>query len=670
MTFIQHHTWILCCLMTVLTAYAQAQPPRGGTTQPKKTPADYGIRSRDALKAYEEGSKYQQYRERERAADYFKLALEYEPNFLHAHYNLGVCLSEIPHPPFSVIIQHLEKVAAANRQKDFPWTNYYLGLAYLNRYQYDKASKQLELALAANVLDPRRANEARLNLKKAAFAAEAIKNPIQFNPQNMGGKINTKWEEYMPSLTADGQTLFFCSRREGNIGGYNAARRTYLEDFYYSVRDPKTNEYTEAVNLGPPVNTPQNEGAATFSQDGQFVIFTACDREDGFGNCDLYASMLNGKNWSTPVNLGPGVNSPEWDTQPCLSHDGKTLYFVSLRPGGLGESDIYTTTLLPNGRWSKPKNLGAPINTPGREFNPFISADGQTLYFSSDYHLGFGETDVFMSRLDPEKGWGEPINLGHPFNSPGEEQGMVINTAGTHGYFSSSRDSEFGMNDIYMFELDPRIRPKPVPFLRGLVVDSITNAPLGARVMLVDVDLGDTIRRVNSNTSTGKFLCSIPFERDYAASVSAPGYAFHSQAFTLKNLKDQVNYDLTIRLKPLAAGTEVVLKNIYFDFDKAELLPRSIPELKTLLGYLKDNPSIKAELQGHTDSQGTDEYNLKLSTARAKAVETWLVNNGIKAERLVSKGYGESQPVASNDTETGRALNRRMVMKILEVKKP
>ncbi|MEM7041074.1 MAG: hypothetical protein AAF570_29185, partial [Bacteroidota bacterium] len=345
---------------------------------------------------------------------------------------------------------------------------YYVAECALKLDRFEEAKDNYDKFMASEPKVPRQIlKTAEKNQKTAAFAVEMMDNSIQFEPKNLGDNINTLGEEYLPNLTADGQTIFFTARRPGCTGGFNREYRDFTEDFYFS--EWKDGKWSEAQNLGAPINTELNEGAASFTPDGQFVFFTACHRKDGSGDCDIYVSKLNGNKWSEPENLGPIVNSPSWDSQPCISDDGKTLYFASTRMNGEGGSDIWYTTLV-NGAWTMPVNLGTPINTKGSEMSPFLHADGKTLYFASNAHPGFGALDLFMSRFDGDA-WTDPQNLGYPLNTSAAEGNIFITPKGDKGYINSSRKDGFGKSDIYEFKLDEKIRPDFTTYVRGFVKD-------------------------------------------------------------------------------------------------------------------------------------------------------------------------------------------------------
>ncbi|MCL6525103.1 MAG: OmpA family protein [Thermoflavifilum sp.] len=473
-----------------------------------------------------------------------------------------------------------------------------------------------------------------------------------FQPHNLGDSINTPDPEYFPSLTVDGHTLVFTR----NLHNMN-------EDFYISTWDAADSQWHKAVNIGPPINTPENEGTAHISQDGRILIYAACNQPGGLGSCDIVYSVKTPQGWSEPINLGSQVNSRYWDSQPCLSPDNHDLYFVSNRPGGYGGSDIYVCHLQPDGSWSKPENLGPNINTAGDETAPFIHADNQTLYFASNGWPGIGDMDLFYSRRQPDGSWSKPINLGYPINTIDHDGTLFVAADGKTAYFASDRFNGFGQLDIYSFTLYPEARPIPTLYVRGKVYDSLTHQPLSAAIDLIDVNTDSLITRIHSD-AYGQYLVTLPIGKIYAFHVSHPGYLFYSDQFSLINQKAYKPYEINIPLQPIQLHASATLRNVFFDYNKYNLKPESRAELDKLITFLKENPSVHIVIKGYTDSIGTKAFNLTLSQHRAEAVMQYLIEHGISASRLKAVGYGEAYPVASNATEEGRALNRRVEFEI------
>lgn len=507
----------------------------------------------------------------------------------------------------------------------------------------------------------REAEKAKLtkNRNTAVFRLFALGNPVAFNPINLGAAVNTEGYEFVNYLSPDRTRLYYTRRM------LTGQRRD--EQFYYSENVGDT-AWKPSTDLGPPINTESDEGAMTLSPDGQFLFYSGCNFVDGYGSCDLYVSRLIGSQWSQPVNLGPMVNTSGWESQPSFSSDGRTLYFVSNRPGGKGGSDIWITRLKNTGEWSVPINAGDSINTAEAERGPFIHPDGMTLYFSSKGHTGMGQGDLFYAKLKGDGSFSKPENIGYPVNTEEDEVTLIVDNEGKYAYYSSTKNSGFGLQDIYKFELPPAAAPKNVSYMKGIVYDSVTGKPLLADIKLLNPESGDTIIFSSSNAKDGSFLLVIPEGQNYALNVERKGYLFYSAHFKLAGENSLLNpFKKDIPLKPFREGETIVLHNIFFETDSFNLLSASTAELDHLLKMLKTNPGVSIQISGHTDDAGSSEYNQILSEKRARAVYDYLVNRNIPAGRLKYAGYGETRPVASNNDEQGRAANRRTEMLILHM---
>ncbi len=464
--------------------------------------------------------------------------------------------------------------------------------------------------------------------------------------------------DYAPVLSPDGSLMLFCSTRPGGLGG---------EDIWASRLGPD-GRWGKPYNLHD-LNTPSNEGPLAITGDGLrlFVAYnTSPDPWEcklyglrrGKGGLDIFVSQWAGR-WRTPVNLEE-INSPFWDGHASVTPDGRTLYFASARPGGLGGVDIWVSH-FDGERWSEPENLGPPINTPGDEYCPFIAADGATLYFSSDGHGGYGGQDIFVSRFDGER-WSQPENLGPQINTPGDDMFFSIPASGDYIYFSRGKL----VQHIYRAPIPPKLRPKEVILVKGKALDDATGSPMPAEVVVLDLASGDTVYRTQADPRTGRFALALPEGREYAVFVEpkAPGYAYTSFHYDLRKGTRYEAEELQARLAPARPGSRFSIRNVLFDFDSHELRPESKPELEKLVKFLKEHRKLKVVIEGHTDSLGTEEYNLRLSQLRAEAVRDYLVKRGIDPKRLKVEAYGESKPIAPNDTEAGRRLNRRVEIRL------
>ncbi|HMH20434.1 MAG TPA: OmpA family protein [Puia sp.] len=482
--------------------------------------------------------------------------------------------------------------------------------------------------------------------------AQAMKgSDYKFEPQNMGDSVNGEFPEYYPTITIDGNKLIFTRQ----VNNYN-------EDFYESTR--VDGHWSKAKSLPGNINTTRNEGAQNISQDGQWLIYTGCNFPDGLGSCDLYISFLTPDGWSTPENLGESVNTEFWESAPSLSPDKRDLYFSSNRTGGYGGSDIYVSHRMPNGHWGEAENLGPVINTIGDEGTPFIHADNQSLYFTSSGHRGYGGNDLFVSRKGPKGAWSKPQNLGYPINTIENEGSLVVAADGKTAYYSSDRSDTRGALDIYTFELRSDVRPARTFWVKGKVFDKATHKGLPSSVELTDLSSQELISKLQTD-ETGNYLITLPKGKDYAFSVNRKGYLFFSGNFPLSQEQGDTAYNIDIPLQPIEAGASVVLNNIFFDVARYELKPESQVELDKVVQLLKDNPTLKIQINGHTDNSGKAADNIKLSENRAQSVTAYLTAKGIAAVRLTFKGWGDTQPVAENSTPEGRAHNRRTELKVI-----
>ena len=382
------------------------------------------------------------------------------------------------------------------------------------------------------------------------------------------------------------------------------------------------------------------------------------------GSCDIYISFLTQNGWSEGINLGGKVNTDQWESQPCLSPDKRNLFFASRRHGGYGGSDIYVSHLSANGEWSAPENLGPQINTKGDESCPFIHADNQTLFFTSNALQGYGEDDLFFARKGPKGDWSVPENLGYPINTIYKEGTLFIAADAKTAYYASDRTDSKGGLDIYSFELPENIRPNKTLWVKGKVFDKKTTKGLPSAVELIDLNTKQLISQVQTD-ERGNYLITLPIGKDYAFNVNRKGYLFYSDNFFLSNRSPDSTYEKDIPLQPIEANASVVLKNVFFDVNKYDLKPESEAELDKLVQLMNDNPAVKIQIGGHTDNVGKPADNLTLSNNRAKAVVTYLVSKNISPQRLVAKGFGETQPIDDNKTDEGRGRNRRTEMKVI-----
>ncbi len=620
-----------------------------------------GTRNQRARRSFERAIQAWQQNDHNRTIAELRLALESDPNFAEAHLLMAEVYFSREH--YAESITPYQKALELSPDM-FQQARYYLGAAQLKTGKYEEAKENFLKFIALPGNSENLKNASYAGLETCLFALKAIANPVPFEPRNLGQAINTDLPEYSPALTTDEQTIIF-TRKIPLMDGRSMTTLRYHEDFFISHY--REGNWTPASNMGSPINTNGNEGAQSLSADGRHLFFTACNRDDGFGSCDLYFSQRTGNEWSRPLNMGPVVNAPAWDSQPGVSPDGRTLYFSSARRGSIGKMDIWYTTRDEQGKWTQPRNIGPVINTEGREMSPFIHPDNQTLYFASDGHPGMGGLDIFYSRRDENGNWSKPVNLGYPINTYGEEFSLIVGAGGTNAFFASNQLGGFGDTDLYHFELYEEARPNPVTYMRGVVFDKESRRRLQASFELTDLESGQVIIHSTSDPRSGEFLVAIPTGRPLSLNVSHPGFLFFSEHFSYEELRTGADpYLRDIPLQPIRAGEAVVLRNIFFDTDKFELKPASEFELKKLVELLLRNPHMKIEISGHTDNVGTHAYNQELSKNRARSVMNFLLNAGIETARLTYEGFADTRPIDTNETDSGRANNRRTEFKIIE----
>jgi outer membrane protein OmpA-like peptidoglycan-associated protein len=488
--------------------------------------------------------------------------------------------------------------------------------------------------------------------------------------------------------------MLFTSRRPGNVGGEKSTESgAFFEDIWQSVRG-SDGKWQPAKNLGENVNTKGHDAVVALAPDGQRLITYV---EDGAG--DLYEADLKGAQWRKPQQLGRRVNTGQsHESSAAYTPNGRMLYYVSNTiEGSLGGHDIWRIDMEGRG---KAENLGAVINTQYNEDGIFVHPDGKTIYFSSEGHNSMGGYDIFKSVRGADGKWSKPENLGWPINTPDDDVFFVLSASGRHGYYSSTREDEGqGSRDIYMITflgaekppvlsgedqlLASRAAPlretllappvaistAQVTILKGLVTDEDSKQPLEATIDLVDNSLNQVIASFKSNEQSGRYLVSLPSGTNYGIVVRKEGYLFHSENFDLPAGAAFAEVVKNIPLKKLDVGAKVVLNNIFFDFNKATLRKESTNELERLVQLMTtEYPNLRIEISGHTDNVGKADYNKDLSQRRAKAVVDYLTGKGVAASRLTSAGYGDTQPVAPNTTDAGRQLNRRTEFKVVATK--
>lgn len=527
-----------------------------------------------------------------------------------------------------------------------------------------------------------------------------LKTPLDdIQEENLGSGINSEASDYTPIPTADDSRIYFTSIDRDR---FNQTEDIYFSDFVDGV-------WTPAQKLIDLSTDDEGEAPQSITVDrNQIVLFGSFEQKLGKG--DLYYSNRQFGKWGAVEMFPEPVNSKYFDCDGKITADGNAIIFTSDRPGGIGEfhqfgdyfygarngnTDIYVSLKTDSG-WSKPINFGPKINTPYAERKPFLHPDGKTLYFSSAGHPGLGRLDLFMSKKLKEDSWtewSEPVNLGKQINSFMSDRGAIVTTSGDLAYFASAdRGLTFGKSDIFKMNVPARFRPEPVTSLSGRVVDEKGNYVV-AKIVWEDLETGKKIGTMNSNPDDGKYFVILPHGKNYGVYAEKEGYFPISLNIDLKKSKeakkiinDIVMYSITDLIGDdlemggtgdmnydafeLKEKKKIKMNNLFFEYNKSTLLKGSFPELERVIFLLKNYPIGEIEVGGHSDNVGNDAYNLSLSEKRAKAVIDYLIKKGIDKKKLTAKGYGSQEPVATNDTEEGRQLNRRVELKIISVLKP
>jgi OmpA-OmpF porin, OOP family len=526
---------------------------------------------------------------------------------------------------------------------------YELADIYLRQGDYVKSDNYSKQFLEKEKMDKPKIDKVKLWSSQANYAIANANVVSNFVIEPLSDVVNKYQRQYFPVVTGDDSQLIFTAR-------FGTARNDN-EDIVISTKRSDGN-WGEPISISSNINTIQREGACTISADGRHLIFTVC----GTMGCDLYESRKTGKDWSVPKNLGPSINSADWDSQPTLSADGRELYFVSDRKGGVGGYDIWHSQLEESG-WTKAKNLGTAVNTKFDEISPYIHVNNQDLYVVSNGYPGFGGYDIYRSQRTKE-GWGTPINLGKPLNDHLDQYSFIVSGDGTLGYYSRAENK----NTSRLFKItlpENLVTRSKGNVVKGVVQNANTNAPVGAWVELFDLKQNKMISKVRADSVEGNYLMILPGGSEYALYVRKPGYLFQSLHFNYEGASELKPVIKNINLVPIQQNATMVLNNIFFDVNKYELKSQSITELEEVIIFLNQNPTLKVEISGHTDNSGTEIYNQQLSEKRAQSVAEYLTAHEVSKQRIITKGYGSKRPIAVNDSDDNKQMNRRIEFKIV-----
>ncbi len=601
--------------------------------------------NKKAVATYEKAMEYLVDDKLKEAIPLLQKAIETDNGYADAYLSLANVYGEMK--DYKTAIEYFEKGRAIDTGY-FRFFNLPYSINLAGQGRFSDALMAINNFLELTTLNDRSRKSGEYRKSTYEFALQyAGKYPAGnyvFAPQNLGDSVNSSESEYYPSITIN-DSVFVFTRRDG-----------YREDFI-ECTILANKRYSKSRKIRGDINIEPKKGAINISQDGEWLIFAAI-YDKGVGDFDLYISYYTPTGWSEPENLGLNVNSEFWDSGPSLSPDNRALYFSSTRPGGYGGSDLYVSYRQANGRWGPAKNMGPSINTKGDERAPFIHADNATLYFTSDGLPGYGNSDIYLCRKGPNNEWSIPQNLGYPINTIENEGSLFVASDGKTAYYASDRSDTRGGLDLYTFELRENVRPARTLYVKGHVYDVKTGNGIPSAVELMDNANQKAVTNVQTD-ETGNYFITLPIGKDYTFTVNRKGYLFYSQVFPLSKNAPDSTYSKDIPLQPIEINASLVLKNVLFETNSAQLLPFSLIEINKLLQLLTENPTLKIQLNGHTDNVGKPADNLKLSYDRAKAIADYLISKGVGLSRLTYKGFGETKPIADNKTETGRALNRR-----------
>lgn len=644
----------------------------------------FGLQAQTIKQYVEAGDKYHSRKNYKEAIESFKKALELNPDDASVNFKLG--LSYLYSDTKSKAASFIDKAYRLNPNIDNR-IDYHLGIAFQNTNDFKKAIEHFGYFKKKN---PNVGTIADERIAECMVADSLMQYELNVVIENLGIVVNSEISEYSPLISSDGNMLIFTSNRDAGPKGEK------LEKIYVSYREGKG--WSQPKKLSNNLNTPDyNDAAASLSPDGKTLFLYS---EEGAG--DIYTSTFDGKDWSKPVPLNKNINTAQyWETCASVSPDGKKLYFASNRPDGYGELDIYVSELDSKGQWGKATNLGPNVNTPANDDSPYIHYDGVTLYFSSDGHPKLGNSDILVTEFKNGK-WTKPENIGYPINSWEYDGFFSISPDKKTAYYATVKEGGYGAADIYSIKfLEPKYKPKPKPviaeapkkkekknedyvdplikslrdqkavtILRGKVIDETDAKPLEATITLVNNETGKIMTKLTSDPETGDFELTIPHGSNYGVSSEKIGYLFTSFNFNMPKDFEYQEIDTHIIMPRAEVGSKVILRNVFFDVGKADLKQQSIAEVEKIISLLAANPELKVQINGHTDNTGNAASNKALSLRRATSVVDYLISKGIDASRVAAKGYGSERPIVSNDEEVGgREINRRSEIEIIEANK-
>jgi outer membrane protein OmpA-like peptidoglycan-associated protein len=603
------------------------------------------------------------------ALDLYKQAIGLQPDNIHVNHRLGQIYLEQKEP--GVAVPFLEKAVKLTLK----FNPEYVGLlakAYHLSLNFDAAREQYQLlAKKTNRKEEMIISDLNKRIKECDSGKDLMANPPVADIRNLGAGFNSPADDYGPLLTAGDKILFFTSRRK-------TPSNQSSEDIYEVQRG--TGGWGSAQALAKPVNSSEHEGVTGVSPDGN-TLYMYRNNNNG----DIFETTRTGTVWSKPKALPEPVNSPEYESSYFVVKDGQFAFFASDREGGFGGLDLYLVMKQANGTWSEALNLGVNVNSEYDEDGPSVDARG-ILYFSSRGHNSMGGFDIFSS-TSTGAAWSQARNAGYPVNTPYDDLNFTATISGRQGIFSSDRSGTTGGKDLFeaTFRRETAsdslaasqapearkvvgapVKPEiPQVLLKGIALDSGSGVPLYTRIMYHEMGTAEAPTTFMADSLSGKFVILLDKGKPYTVEVHKKGYFYDSEQLNVPEAYLPDSLAKEVRLKKMVTGSKFILKQVFFESGNTALTPGTRLELDRVYHLLTENPSLKAEISGHTDDQGKPLANQVLSLSRAKAVVAYLVSKGIAADRLTAKGYGSEQPVASNRFEDGRKQNRRTEFKVI-----
>lgn len=598
------------------------------------------------------------------AIRYLKKAVELEPEYNDALYLLGdLYVRKSKLRQATALWGKLVEVCPNYK----PEIAYFLGSIYLEIGEREKAIALFDQFLVNPERDRGFDKEAKLALSEAKLKEELLGNPVEFNPKAIRG-LSTIEDEYLATISPDQETMYFTRRsKKVNKRDGPAARTRVVEEFSSSKRK-EDGSFEKGKPMDTPFNTNYNEGGPSITADNTELYFTVCQDIQGYKNCDIYYTELDEYGyWISPRSVGDHINRRDtWESQASVSANGDRLYFTSNREGGQGGLDLYVCYRLDDEAWSAPENLGSTINSSKNEKTPFIHSDSETLYFTSSGHKGLGGFDIFYAKANyKDSSWSKPKNIGYPINSKEDDLGLFVSLDGETGYFASNKLRKGNGWEIYQFNLPVAARPEQVALVTGKLTDENGEVVSDASMELKNLTTKE-ITRIKVDKETGSYARAVKINRneDLIITVKKKGAAFSSKYIDTKSNLKQPVIKASLEVATLKVGKEYKLNDINFSSNSFKLDAASKSVIDEFIIFLKENPNLRADIQGHTDNVGNPADNKRLSQNRAKTVFEYVKINGISASRISNHGYGETKPITNNSTDAGKAKNRRTVFVI------